>query len=152
MLCRRFLPWLGLVRGFAGARGLFLSVASVPFADRCFVSHRMLVSTGRGLAACDLPSAEDLLAAERLRFGGNLFARGQQTPGFFCGTMRRLGLRTCSCNMVYRASHLRAAEGVECRACGSIFANLKRHRTHLQCRGGVFSLFLFVKTATCCRR
>ena len=32
----------------------------------------------------------------------------------------------------YRSLHFRLAEGVRCRACGSTFANLRRHRTHLQ--------------------
>ena len=32
----------------------------------------------------------------------------------------------------YRAPHFRAAVGNRCRACGTIFANVRRHRTHLQ--------------------
>ena len=32
----------------------------------------------------------------------------------------------------YRAAHFRLAVGMRCRACGTIFASLRRHRTHLQ--------------------
>ena len=32
----------------------------------------------------------------------------------------------------YRAPHFVAAQGHRCRACGTIFASLRRHRTHLQ--------------------
>ena len=32
----------------------------------------------------------------------------------------------------YRAAHYRLADGVRCRACGAVFANQRRHRTHLQ--------------------
>ncbi|CAE7738079.1 unnamed protein product, partial [Symbiodinium microadriaticum] len=32
----------------------------------------------------------------------------------------------------YRAPHYVAAEGHRCRACGSVFASIRRHRTHLQ--------------------
>ncbi|OLQ13737.1 hypothetical protein AK812_SmicGene2210 [Symbiodinium microadriaticum] len=32
----------------------------------------------------------------------------------------------------YRSPHFRAAVGNRCRACGTIFANVRRHRTHLQ--------------------